>query len=296
MTKISNKAQLKNRFHNAEMSLDGITEIETTPEIKKTPPKKPNDRPALYMYLGFIFRALKISFSFLSRGVQLIWKEVLAPVLKESIKTIIYTIGKTKEIKNKSEVLLDKKLSKVENKIQIEKEQLKIISKTINESMANYENELAQLFIGKTRKVELQCEENVFIKANSSLEFDVSLYELMSNKLSENKMITNVAGIKIHSLLDGKIVRNSIEFDLNSSGERWSRLFSMHISSEILRRIESYKGNVENLHYITNEKSQEKFEFVFTHQRLDLYMDKAREEKTPSVSSSIRKSQPELSL
>lgn len=143
----------------------------------------------------------------------------------------------------------------------------------------SYENEVAQTFEGMEKDVKLICAEKEFEKAFSSLEYDIFLYELINLKLADGKMIGNVDYVKIASVIEEKKIVNTIEFYLKTSGERWSQLFSRKIASAVFSKIEFYNGNVKNYYHIDLNKKQEKLTFIFTHQRLDLFMDGVVEEK-----------------
>lgn len=290
MAQKSNQEQLRNKFLGVEMSLDD-SELKyklSTDKIQQIKKVKDKDFPILFVYGGFLFRTSKIIFSFLAKGLKLIWTEVLAPFVKEIQKTLVYSFRKLSDIKEHGEISLEGYLSKVENDLIIEKENTKIIDQKRDQELDNYEKELTQIFEGINSNVKLTCEKKEFEKVNLSLEFDISLYELMSLKLSNSRMITNVSHLKINSLVDEKSITNTIEFDLKISGEKWSKLFSKHIASEVLSKIENYRGKVKNTHLINSIQKSEKFVLVFTHQRLDLFMDNAMEERVPRKVEKLR--------
>lgn len=295
MVKKRSKEQLRNKFLGIEMSLN---EIESRPDISLEAPlevvaapgdkvqpeqvqAKRNDIPVLFIWVTFLFRVTRIIFSLLGRAFKFTGEKIFGSLLQEVQKTFTYSMSKVSDLKVRGEAYLDEYLSKVEESLDSDTDKVVVESIAIKvESISNnYEKELSDIFHGLNNCVSFSCEKNEYEKVNSSLEFDISLYELMALKLFKTKLSLNVNGIVINSVISQKVVSNSIEFNLKNSGEIWAQLFSKHISPDILSKIDCYQGKVKNQHVMNATLKDEKFIFVFTHQRLDLFMDKAIEER-----------------
>ena len=280
MAQKNNPDQLKNRFQGIEMSLDD-SELKyklSADSIQQISKVKNQDFPILFIYTGFALRASRIIFSSFGKMGKGIWVYVLGPVVREIYKTLTFSFKKMREIKNEKEIAFEGYLDKVENELTSAKETAKKIEFKRSVGLESYEKELNFIFKDVKNSAQLICEKNEFEKVNLSLEFDLSLYETMALKLSNTKMISNVTSLTINSVVEEKLVVNTIEFDLKVAGEKWAKFFSTHIASEVLNKIEGYNGKVENTHQFNPIKKSEKFILVFTHQRLDQFVDQTREE------------------
>ena len=280
MAQKNNPDQLKNRFQGIEMSLDD-SELKyklSADSIQQISKVKNQDFPILFIYTGLALRASRIIFSSFGKMGKGIWVYVLGPVVREIYKTLTFSFKKMREIKNEKEIAFEGYLDKVENELTSAKETAKKIEFKRSVGLESYEKELNFIFKDVKNSAQLICEKNEFEKVNLSLEFDLSLYETMALKLSNTKMISNVTSLTINSVVEEKLVVNTIEFDLKVAGEKWAKIFSTYIASEVLNKIEGYNGKVENTHQFNPIKKSEKFILVFTHQRLDQFVDQTREE------------------
>jgi hypothetical protein len=281
MVSKSNQEQLRNKFLDVEMSLED-SEIKykiSKDNIEKIKTVKKTEVPVLYLYSNFFLRASKITLNFLASGIRFVWVEILYPMLKELQKTFIYSLRKFSNLKEQGEVSVETYLSKAESELIAAREVIKMNSQRLNSISGNYIQKLKYLFEGVKNNVEFICNKNELEKVNASLEFDISLYEGIVLKLSSSKMITNVSRVEINSIIDEKNVTNKIILDLKVSGEKWSMLFSKHITSDVFSKIEGYKGKVNSQHIFDPVLKRDKFIFIFIHQRLDFFMDSAKEEK-----------------
>ncbi len=285
MNNLKKKAHLKNKFQNIEIKLDDAQlGFEIPPAIimeMKSSPKKKQDVPVLYLYGNLLSRGLRILAEMTAGGLKILFSSILVPFAKEAKKTVMYTSVKINQARAESEIKLTDYISKVEADLEGKKEEVQKMNEQLNNEVENYKNELAAVFSSIENEVTVNCDKNEFQKTKPSLEYDISLFEMMARKLSESKMITNVSKVIFKVNINEKNVSNTIELDLKISGEKWSKLFSKHISSEVLKGIENYKGTVKNSHVQTFFPLRDKFVFQFSHQRLDLFVDVAKSDKNP---------------
>lgn len=275
----SNKINLKNKFKNIQSI---IGDIETTEDVLNDLPSQASikgKRNKFLTYIDYFIRSSRIVLNITSKVVRFIVKDFLTPIYSEfkNIISIIFT--KINDFQEKSEIKVDEKLIKIESEIHLAKLNSISLLEKINLGVSQFENEIAALFVETNGAVTLDCSTTVFSQVQAGLEFDLSLFELVTSKIIENKMIKNIKNYNIVTSVDDKRINCRLEFDLKASSERWAKLFSMHVSSEILRRIENYQGNIENVHLINNSQYSEKFIVIFSHQRLDIFTEVAREEK-----------------
>ena len=270
MASKSNHAQLKNKFRGVEMSLEDnrIQYNLSTENIQKMKTVSAQDKPKLIRFADFIIRVYKILFFSLVKVLRSLILVVFDPIVKEGLKTIKYAFKKLHEMKDKGEISMEGYLSKVEYNLLFEKETK---TQSENEKMTtikNYETELAQLFVEAI--VSIKCKNIVSLeKTGQTLEFDLLLYELISQKLTNSKMINNVSTVNISSSFDEVKTINKVVFKLKISGEKWAKLFSFHVASVVFDKIEDLNGRVDIQHQVDPLEKSESLTFIFTHKTID---------------------------
>jgi hypothetical protein len=287
----NNQEHLRNKFLGVEMSL-ADSEIKFTlasEKIKQITKVKNKDIPLIFVYSRLLIRISKVILSAAVKAVGVVWINVIGPVVKEINKTLVYSLGKINNAKEESEISLDNYLTKYENELLTQKNEKKEVVHKINIEQETYEKNVNQVFEGTDCNFKLICDNSKFEKIKTSLEFDITIYEQISLKLTSSKLITNVTSLSIKSEVNEKTITNTVEFDLKVSGEKWSKLFAKHIASEVLSKMEGSKGKMKITHFVDPRHRTEKLVLVFTHQHLELSVfNESKNKKVKTLEKSNR--------
>jgi hypothetical protein len=268
----NNQEHLRNKFLGVEMSLED-SEMKFTlasENIEQITKVKSKDVPLLFVYSGLLIRISKVILSTVVKAAGVVWANVIGPLVKELNKTLVYSLGKINNAKEEGEISLDNYLTKYENELVTKENEKKKVLHKINIEQETYAKNVNQVFEGTDCTFELICDNEKFEKIKNSLEFDITIYEQISLKLSSSKLITNVTSLSINSKVFEKTITNTVEFDLKVSGEKWSKLFAKHIASEVLSKMEGSRGKLKITHFVDPRHRTEKLVLVFTHQHLEL--------------------------
>lgn len=134
----------------------------------------------------------------------------------------------------------------------------------------SYESEIKRHFSEDLCSVAVVASESEYEKASASLAYASGIFEFVAKKLNESALITNIDYLTITSTIENLEVSHVLEFELKTSGQSWSSIFSKFISKEVYKKLERVGGKIDGHHMSNVTLIKDTFVFVFTYQRVNL--------------------------
>lgn len=281
MSSFKNKDLLKNKFQGIEMSLEDVEfNYKIHPEkIEKIKTVEQRKMSFSIFYINLFFRGFKVVSKVIIEAINTVVKKKIMSLSLKLMKSIFFIASKANQYKIEKEVLIDEFLTRAEAELEVKKETSELMSQHLDEKCNLIKKDFVSSFNVKSVDVLFHCDSSELEKARSGLEFDLSIFEKISQKLTKTNMITNISHLNIDLYLEKKYIKFKIEFKLKFLGEKWAKMFSKHISSKIFLDVKNYKGAVKNSLIQKISPRREVFILTFSHQRLDIFLDKEKSDE-----------------
>lgn len=290
MPAFKNKDLLKSKFQGIEMSLeDTDLNYKILPEkIEQIKTVKQNSTSLLFIYSSYISRWAKVVSIMIGSAASFIMRHLIIRLFEESKKIVFVSVRKIGKMRSAGENKAEDFLKKIEAELEIKNEEKKLLMKRLDEDYQLIQKDFSESFNIKSVKVLLHCNKSDLEKGRAGLEFDLSIFEKLSQKLTKTKMNSNVSHLNIDIRVEKKYVRYKLEFKLCVLGEKWSRMFAQHFSSKVLADIKNYNGVVKSTFVQHVSPVSEAFILTFSHQRLDLFLDPVKADGISPVDNMIK--------
>lgn len=212
----------------------------------------------------------KIFFKFFRSQLKHIWMGIAAPLFKFMAKTSEETLQNVRAKKENKEVAIDHYIKEIESRLDFVEAQNKIKEIEISSLTQEYESKVRRFFDEGVCRVQVTADGVDYKQASKSMSFGIDLYQYMAGKLKESALGTNIDYMTVTSKLDNEQITHVVEFELKTSGQSWSTIFSKFIGKEIFHKIEWAGGVVDGHHRHNATLIRDTFVLAFSHQRIEL--------------------------
>lgn len=169
--------------------------------------------------------------------------------------------------------------------------------KNSSDVLRHFEKELKQIFEGHNLAYRIEGSQKDIESASASLDFDLTLYEVMQSKLSkETRLATNVNEFQVIIKIDEKVVSHIIDFELKEMAQKWAMVVSKTVSALLFHHVGAYQGTATCQHIYNLTTQKDICRLILRHQRLESFTGKEMGEKTITQSTLKRLSQNNLSF